>query len=175
MNIRFGVELETKAPRTCGLAVGGYHVGYPVRTARATNGQELAAPTFNGATWRADRDGSITCEPGEMPCEFVSPILYGAEGVESLCRFMEWMSAIGATVDNSCGVHITWALSRCRQPGGGGESLSQPAYARGATPTARRALGSRAATPHARREVERTWQDVTQAGGQETAAGGCGA
>ena len=64
MNIRFGVELETKVPRTCGLAVGGYHVGYPVRTARATNGQQLAAPTFNGATWRADRDGSITCEAG---------------------------------------------------------------------------------------------------------------
>ena len=82
MNIRFGVELETKVPRTCGLAVGGYHVGYPVRTGRATNGQELAAPTFNGATWRADRDGSITCEPGEMPCEFVSPILHGVEGVE---------------------------------------------------------------------------------------------
>ncbi len=107
MNIRFGVELETKVPRTCGLAVGGYHVGYPVRTARAANGQELAAPTFNGAAWRADRDGSITCEPGEMPCEFVSPILNGAEGVETLCRFMEWMSAIGATVDTSCGVHIT--------------------------------------------------------------------
>ena len=42
-----------------------------------------------------------------MPCEFVSPILHGAEGVENLCRFMEWMNAIGATVDNSCGVHIT--------------------------------------------------------------------
>jgi hypothetical protein len=73
MNIRFGVELETKVPRTSGIAVGGYHSGYPVRSARATNGLELAAPTFNGATWRADRDGSITCEPGEMACEFVSP------------------------------------------------------------------------------------------------------
>jgi hypothetical protein len=107
MNIRFGVELETKVPRTCGLAVGGYHVGYPVRSAIATNGQQLVAPTFHGATWRADRDGSITCEANEMPCEFVSPILHGAEGVDSLCRFMDWMSAIGATVDNSCGVHIT--------------------------------------------------------------------
>ncbi len=67
MNFRFGVELETKVPRTCGLAVGVDHAGYPVRTGRATYGQELAAPTFNGATWRADRDGSITCEPGEMP------------------------------------------------------------------------------------------------------------
>ena len=105
--IRFGIELETKVPRTCGLAVGGYHAGYPVRSGRATKGQELPAPTFNGATWRADRDGSITCQPGEMPCEFVSPILHGAEGVEALCRFVEWMNAIGATVDTSCGCHIT--------------------------------------------------------------------
>lgn len=65
MNIRFGVELQTKVPRTCGLAVGGYHAGYPVRTGRATNGQELAPPTFNGGTRRADRDGSITCEAND--------------------------------------------------------------------------------------------------------------
>ncbi len=51
----------------------GYHVCYPVRTGRATNGQELAAPTFNGATWRADRAGSLTCEPDEMPCELPPP------------------------------------------------------------------------------------------------------
>ena len=107
MNIRFGVELETKVPITSGVAVGGYHAGNPVRIANATNGQQLLAPTFNGATWRADRDGSITCQPGEMPCEFVSPILHGVEGIENLCRFMEWMNAIGATVDTSCGVHIT--------------------------------------------------------------------
>ena len=30
MNIRFGIELETKIPRTSGIAVGGYHNGYPV-------------------------------------------------------------------------------------------------------------------------------------------------
>jgi hypothetical protein len=105
--IRFGIELETKIPRTSGLAVGGYHNGYPVRSGRATTGQELPAPNFNGATWRADRDGSITCEPGEMPCEFVSPILHGEAGVEYLCQFVEWILAIGATVDGSCGCHIT--------------------------------------------------------------------
>lgn len=44
MNIRFGVELEAKVPRTGGLAVGGYHAGYPVRTGRVANGQELASP-----------------------------------------------------------------------------------------------------------------------------------
>ena len=105
--IRFGIELETKIPRTSGIAVGGYHVGYPVRSAIATNGQQLAAPTFNGATWRADRDGSITCEPGETACEFVSPILHGEAGVENLCQFVEWMLAVGAKVDTSCGCHIT--------------------------------------------------------------------
>jgi hypothetical protein len=107
IKIRFGIELETKIPRGSGIAVGGYHSGYPVRSARATNGQELPAPIFNGATWRADRDGSITCEPNEMPCEFVSPILHGEAGVENLCQFVEWMLAVGAKVDGSCGCHIT--------------------------------------------------------------------
>ena len=107
MNIRFGIELETKVPRTSGLSVGGYHNGNPVRSARALDGQLLDAPTFNGATWRADRDGSITCEAGEMACEFVSPILHGEAGVENLCQFVEWMLAVGAKVDISCGVHIT--------------------------------------------------------------------
>jgi hypothetical protein len=71
------------------------------------NGASLPAPKFMGAAWRADRDGSIVCAPGELPCEFVSPILYGDEGVEHLCRFVEWLNAIGAKVDASCGVHIT--------------------------------------------------------------------
>jgi hypothetical protein len=107
MNIRFGIELETKVPAASGLVVGGYHSGAPVRSAVGLNGGAYEAPTFNGATWRADRDGSITCERGELACEFVSPILHGIEGVEALCRFVEWMNAIGATVDSSCGCHIT--------------------------------------------------------------------
>ena len=105
--IRFGIELETKIPRTSGIAVGGYHSGYPVRSANALSGQQLSAPTFNGATWRADRDGSITCDAGETACEFVSPILHGEVGVENLCQFVEWMLAVGAKADASCGCHIT--------------------------------------------------------------------
>ena len=34
MGIRFGVELESKIPRTSGVAVGGYHNGYPFLSAR---------------------------------------------------------------------------------------------------------------------------------------------
>jgi hypothetical protein len=42
-----------------------------------------------------------------MPCEFVSPILHGDEGVENLLRFVDFTHAIGATVNDSCGCHIT--------------------------------------------------------------------
>jgi hypothetical protein len=105
--IRFGIELETKIPIISGVRVGGYHNGLPVTGALDLTGAQLAAPKFGSAPWRADRDGSIVCQPDELPCEFVSPILYGAEGVEHLCRFVEWLNAIGAKVDASCGVHIT--------------------------------------------------------------------
>ena len=38
---------------------------------------------------------------------FVSPILHGEQGVEHLIGFVEWLNALGATVDRSCGCHIT--------------------------------------------------------------------
>jgi hypothetical protein len=106
--ITFGVELETTIPATAGVAVGPYHCGAPVTfgNARAT-GERIAAPHFNGVNWRAERDGSITSRPGHGPCEFVSPILKGADGVEKLLQFVDWARAIGATVNASCGCHIT--------------------------------------------------------------------
>ena len=106
--ITFGVELETTIPGTAGVAVGPYHFGAPVTfgNARAT-GERIAAPHFNGHPWKAERDGSITCRPGHGPCEFVSPILKGAAGVETLLQFVDWARAIGATVNASCGCHIT--------------------------------------------------------------------
>ena len=105
--LRFGVELETKIPASASMMVGAYHSGLAVTRALSMNGTPLAAPTFNGETWRAERDGSITADPGEVACEFVSPILHGEYGLEVLCNFVEWLSAIGARVDRSCGCHIT--------------------------------------------------------------------
>ncbi|MCF7675808.1 MAG: amidoligase family protein [Akkermansiaceae bacterium] len=106
--ITFGVELETTIPATSGINVGGYHCGAPVRggTDMATN-QPLTAPTFNGNHWKAERDGSIRITTGRMACEFVSPVLHGAAGVENLIQFVEWANAIGANVNASCGCHIT--------------------------------------------------------------------
>jgi hypothetical protein len=88
MNMRRGIEVRKRG--TCARRVG-FFFSYQ----------------RSHSTCRADRDGSITCEANEMPCEFVSPILHWIEGVESLCRLTEWMNAIGAVVDGSCGVHIT--------------------------------------------------------------------
>ena len=106
--ITFGVELETTIPATSGIVVGGYHCGSYVRVGASTETNEpLIAPTFHGSFWKAERDGSILTTPGRMACEFVSPILQGSEGVEHLLQFMEWVRAIGAKVNASCGCHIT--------------------------------------------------------------------
>ena len=107
-SITFGVELETTVPVLSGLSVGNYHNGTTVHVA-AINGttQHLTAPTFNGAHWKAERDGSIRVNTGRLPCEFVSPILHGSDGVTHLIDFIKWAKAIGANVNGSCGVHIT--------------------------------------------------------------------
>jgi len=106
--IRFGIELETAIPANCGIIVGSYHGGRPVTGAIAPGGYaNLPAPTFNTAPWKAERDGSIRYGAGEQPCEFVSPILHGDDGVARLCDFVGWMNQIGARVNDSCGCHVT--------------------------------------------------------------------
>jgi hypothetical protein len=107
-SIQWGIELETRLPAAAGVQVGAYHNGLPVQGGiDATRGGVLAAPSFNGARWKAERDGSIRCDAGQVPCEFVSPILHGERGVEHLAAFVGWMNAIGASVNASCGCHIT--------------------------------------------------------------------
>lgn len=106
--ITFGVELETTIPAAAGIVVGPYHGGLPVADGVATaTGQRVAAPHFGGTRWHADQDGSIRSEGGRAACEFVSPVLSGAEGVEALLAFVDWAKAVGATVNSSCGCHIT--------------------------------------------------------------------
>ena len=106
--IRFGIELETAIPTTSGITIGAYHGGRPVTGGlRAGESTILAAPAFNGAKWNAERDGSIRYQPGEMACEFVSPILHGEAGVAGMCDFVGWLNGIGARVNDSCGCHVT--------------------------------------------------------------------
>jgi hypothetical protein len=106
--IQWGIELESRIPQTAGVNIGAYHGGFAVTTGvdqRTT--LPLNAPKFRNSAWKAERDGSIRCDAGQVPCEFVSPILQGADGVEHLEKFLQWMNAIGATVNDSCGCHIT--------------------------------------------------------------------
>jgi hypothetical protein len=105
--IQWGIELETRLPQASNVPVGNYHAGHPVTTGITLAGARSNAPAFNADTWKAERDGSIRCDAGQIPCEFVSPILHGERGVEHLIGFVEWLNAIGATVDRSCGCHIT--------------------------------------------------------------------
>src|SRR5690606_33782458 len=106
--IRWGIELETRIPTSVGVQVGNYHRGQAVHVGiDATSSLPLNAPSFQGSRWKAERDGSIRCDAGQMSCEFVSPILHGDEGVENLLRFVDFTRSIGATVNDSCGCHIT--------------------------------------------------------------------
>ena len=106
-SVLFGVELETAIPAASGITVGFYHRGTPVTGGLDSRGAILAAPRFNRLAWRAERDGSIRYNTGQQPCEFVSPILHGEDGVAALCGFVGWMVEIGATVNDSCGCHVT--------------------------------------------------------------------
>jgi len=85
--IRWGIELETRIPTNAGVHVGGYHRGHAVRCGvDARTSLPLDALTFQGNPWKAERDGSIRCEGGQKPCEFVSPILHGHEGIACLLK-----------------------------------------------------------------------------------------
>ena len=105
-SVLFGVELETVIPAGCGVQVGNYHRGVQVTGGlRKTDGTVVTAPKFNRMPWRAEHDGSI--RGNGVACEFVSPILHGEDGIAALCEFVEFMTAIGATVNESCGCHVT--------------------------------------------------------------------
>ena len=91
--ITFGVELETICRRTPSNGVGGYHRGRAV--------SEIVARGVRG--WKAERDSSLSM--GGV--EFVSPILKGAAGLDSVrtaCTAIK--EDLGGKVDASCGVHV---------------------------------------------------------------------
>lgn len=117
-NIKFGVEIETTIPQATNIRIGGHGSGSPVSQARCPSPENpeqlhtVLAPTFSGATWRADSDGSINVtQPGTMGCEFVSPILQGEAGVQHLMEFVAWLNRIGAKVNTSCGLHFHIGLT----------------------------------------------------------------
>jgi len=73
-------------------------------------GQTIPAPSFRGARWRAENDSSISSGANFQPCEFVSPILYGENGLAKLREMLAFIRAIGGVVNYSCGCHITVSI-----------------------------------------------------------------
>src|SRR6516164_7580401 len=94
-DLTFGIEIETAMPRGV-VRVGNYHGGYQV-------------PQLPHG-WRAERDASIHCPQGYEPCEIVSPVLKGEEGVRQVVEVLAWLKGIGAKVNRSTGfhVHVGW-------------------------------------------------------------------
>lgn len=127
--VRFGIEIETSIPVASNVSIGQYHRGIAVQFGRrASDGAMTEAPRFcqtdvngdtrdGGVCWSAERDGSITHGSGRMACEFVSPVLRGASGVQNVIDFVAWLNGIDAHVNDSCGVHVTVSvdsiLERC--------------------------------------------------------------
>ena len=91
--IHFGVEFETTLPASDTTVVGGYHNGAPV--------------PYLPAGWKAERDGSIQTSYGRRACEYVSPKLLGAAGIEEVRAVLSTLNARGAMVNRSCGLHVT--------------------------------------------------------------------
>lgn len=87
----FGIEIETTIVSRR-IPVGNYH------------GTQQAESLPEG--WKAMRDGSIRTTRRREGCEFVSPVLKGAEGVANLMEAMKAIRALGASVNESCGLHI---------------------------------------------------------------------
>jgi len=91
----FGIEIETIAPDSAvraGLRIGGYHSGIQV--------------PYLPQGWTAERDGSIDASAGGQPCEIVSPVLRGAEGLTQVLEVLRSLEAKGHRVNHSCGVHV---------------------------------------------------------------------
>jgi hypothetical protein len=95
-NLTFGVEIETAIPVGVDVCVGGYHCGNSVS----------GLPEG----WKAEYDSSICAPSGHRPCEFVSPVLRGAEGIRQIKVVCDWLNSIGAKVNRSTGfhVHVGW-------------------------------------------------------------------
>lgn len=114
MTIKIGIELEIlnitgnevleamdNAGANCSSEIYGYHAGH--------------SPGPNSGQWKMMRDGSITgrtcthTEKGNI--EIVSPIMHGAAGKAEINRLLTGLKRAGATVDRSCGTHISVGLN----------------------------------------------------------------
>lgn len=107
----FGIEFEVTVPTSAQVARGGYHSGIRIESAINLEGERIEAPRFNGKCLRGDYDGSIVTSSGsQMGVEVVSPILRGQAGLDFIKATCEFLNAIGAKVNRTCGLHVTFGV-----------------------------------------------------------------
>jgi hypothetical protein len=67
--------------------------------------------------WVAMSDGSIHAARGRRGCEFVSPILRGADGLRQIIDVCEKLHAMGASVNRTTGLHVHVGFDRSNNAG----------------------------------------------------------
>ena len=98
----FGVEIETHMP--AGSVWPGSH----------GCGQQVP---WLPAGWLADADPSIiTPSSSRVACEFVSPVLKGAEGLRQLVEVVAEIKRRGGQVNTSCGLHVHVGFDKGNTP-----------------------------------------------------------
>ncbi|HIG57810.1 MAG TPA: hypothetical protein EYQ21_00200 [Flavobacteriales bacterium] len=100
----FGVEVECYDDDECVGEIGSYHD----RNENNHIHSEFL-PDSKGNLWKIEEDGSLNDEEGGM--EFVSPILYGSEGIDIVCDSLDILKNKGFSVNKDCGLHIHIGLS----------------------------------------------------------------
>lgn len=94
--LTFGIEIEC--------------VGLSLRAARtALNTAGITCEDFGythatHSVWKVVPDGSLTSRSGS--CEVVSPVLSGRDGLTEVRTVMSVLRAAGASINQSCGMHI---------------------------------------------------------------------
>ena len=104
--LRFGIELEcyvpTEAFNRLGITRGGYHSG-------------IACPASLDPIrvgWKCESDASLHIHKpaGTTACEFISQPLCGFAGFDDIFAFVKRLKDNGATVSQSCGLHVNVGL-----------------------------------------------------------------
>lgn len=98
-NRRFGIEIEF-----CSVT------GNTLKRALEQAGINCSVEDYNHrnseTNWKVVSDGSVQDSHGHAGLELVSPILSGQAGLEQVKTVAKVMTAIGATINSTCGFHV---------------------------------------------------------------------
>lgn len=100
--LTFGVEIETGIQtQNCDFSIGPYHNGVVQQWLPIWEREDT-----NRGYWKAEHDSSIYMR-NCIDCEFVSPVLKGAAGIDNLIEAVKKIKSKGAQINRTCGIHVT--------------------------------------------------------------------